>query len=52
MHLIDGTYELFWHFFAVPSAADVNGQEIGAVHGVLTSVLSIKLQDHVSPSNS
>ena len=41
MHLIDGTYELFRHFFAVPSAADVNGQEIGAVRGVLTSVLSI-----------
>ncbi len=41
VHLIDGTYELFRHFFAVPSAADVNGQEIGAVRGVLTSVLSI-----------
>src|SRR5258707_5334738 len=41
VHLIDGTYELFRHFFAVPAAADVNGQEIGAVRGVLTSVLSI-----------
>ncbi len=41
VHLIDGTYELFRHFFALPSAADVNGQEIGAVRGVLTSVLSI-----------
>jgi 5'-3' exonuclease len=41
VHLIDGTYELFRHFFAVPSAADVNGQEIGAVRGVLTSVLSM-----------
>ena len=41
MHLIDGTYELFRHFFAVPAAADVNGQEIGAVRGVLTSVLSM-----------
>src|SRR2546427_12933383 len=41
VHLIDGTYELFRHFFAVPSAADVNGREIGAVRGVLTSVLSI-----------
>jgi len=40
-HLIDGTYELFRHFFAVPAAADVNGQEIGAVRGVLTSVLSM-----------
>ena len=41
VHLIDGTYELFRHFFAVPAAADVNGQEIGAVRGVLHSVLSM-----------
>src|SRR5712675_1129139 len=41
IYLIDGTYELFRHFFAVPSAKDTNGQEIGAVRGVLTSVLSM-----------
>ncbi len=41
VHLIDGTYELFRHFFAVPPAADLNGQEIGAVRGVLNSVLSM-----------
>ena len=41
VHLIDGTYELFRHFFAVPTAADMNGQEIGAVRGVLNSVLSM-----------
>ncbi len=41
VHLIDGTYELFRHFFAVPAMADGNGQEIGAVRGVLTSVLSM-----------
>jgi 5'-3' exonuclease len=41
VHLVDGTYELFRHFFAVPAAADTNGQEIGAVRGVLTSVLSM-----------
>lgn len=41
VHLIDGTYELFRHFFAVPAAADVSGQEIGAVRGVLNSVLSM-----------
>jgi 5'-3' exonuclease len=39
VYLVDGTYELFRHFFAVPSATDVNGQEIGAVRGVLNSVL-------------
>jgi 5'-3' exonuclease len=41
VHLIDGTYELFRHFFAVPAAADVNGQEVGAVRGVLMSVFSM-----------
>jgi 5'-3' exonuclease len=41
VHLIDGTYELFRYFYAVPAAADVNGQEIGAVRGVLGSVLSM-----------
>ncbi len=41
VHLIDGTYELFRHFFAVPASADINGQEVGAVRGVLTSVLSM-----------
>jgi 5'-3' exonuclease len=41
VHLIDGTYELFRHFFALPSAADVNDQEVGAVRGVLASVLSM-----------
>jgi 5'-3' exonuclease len=41
VYLVDGTYELFRHFFAVPAAKDANGQEIGAVRGVLTSVLSM-----------
>lgn len=41
VHLIDGTYELFRYFFAVPSAKDNNGQEIGAVRGVLGSVFSM-----------
>jgi 5'-3' exonuclease len=41
VHLIDGTYELFRHFYAVPSAKDANGQEVAAVRGVLTSVLSM-----------
>jgi 5'-3' exonuclease len=41
VHLIDGTYELFRHFYAVPSAKDVKGREIGAVRGVLRSVLSM-----------
>ncbi len=41
VHLVDGTYELFRHYFAVPSALDQNGREIGAVRGVVTSVLGM-----------
>src|ERR1700740_4547 len=41
IYLIDGTYELFRYFYAVPSAKDTCGQEIGAVRGVLGSVLSL-----------
>lgn len=41
IHLIDGTYELFRHYFALPSATDAKGQEIAATRGVLASVLSL-----------
>jgi 5'-3' exonuclease len=41
LHLIDGTYELFRHFYAVPAAMDAQGREIGAVRAVLRSVLSM-----------
>lgn len=41
VYLLDGTYELFRHYFAVPPARDVDGQEIGAVRGVVSSVLAM-----------
>jgi 5'-3' exonuclease len=41
IYLLDGTYELFRHFFALPSAKDASGQEVAAVRGVLSSVLSM-----------
>ncbi len=41
IHLVDGTYELFRYFYAVPSAKDSGGQEIGAVRGVLGSIFSM-----------
>jgi 5'-3' exonuclease len=41
VHLIDGTYELFRHFYAVPSAIDADGREVGAVRGVIGSVLGM-----------
>src|SRR6201981_479067 len=41
IHLVDGTYELFRHFFGGPAAMDANGQDVGAVRGVLGTVLSM-----------
>ena len=38
IYLIDGTYELFRHFYALPSAKDAKGREIAAVRGVVASV--------------
>ena len=38
VHLIDGTYELFRHFHAVPPARDSNGVEIAAVRAVVGSI--------------
>src|SRR5207237_2264157 len=39
--LIDGTYELFRHYYALPSAHDREGHEVAAVRGVLASVLGM-----------
>ena len=41
VHVIDGTYELFRHFYAVPSARDEDGREVGAVRAVVASVLGM-----------
>jgi 5'-3' exonuclease len=41
IYLVDGTYELFRHYYAVPSARDADGREVGAVRGVLTSILGM-----------
>jgi 5'-3' exonuclease len=41
VHLIDGTYELFRHYYALPSARDKDGREVAAVRGVVASVLGM-----------
>lgn len=41
VHLVDGTYELFRHFFGQPPHAADDGAEVGAVRGVLLSVLGL-----------
>ena len=45
VYLIDGTYELFRHFYALPSTIGVDGQEVGAVRGVVGSVLRMLEED-------
>lgn len=41
VYLVDGTYELFRYFYAVPSARGSDGREVGAVRGVIGSVLGM-----------
>ena len=41
IYLVDGTYELFRHYYALPSARDRDGREVAAVRGVLSSVLGM-----------
>ena len=45
--ILDGTYELFRHFYAVPSVTDSAGHEVGAIRGVLGSVLTM-LEENVT----
>jgi len=42
VHLVDGTYELFRHYYAPrPGHLDPDGVEVGAVRGVVTSVVDL-----------
>jgi 5'-3' exonuclease len=41
VYLVDGTYELFRHYYALPPAKDSDGREVAAVRGVLASVMGM-----------
>src|SRR5271155_3579050 len=41
VHLVDGTYELFRHFFGAPPHRTAEGHEVAAVRGVVGSVLQL-----------
>jgi len=41
VHLVDGTYELFRYYFALPGHLDDDGIEVDAVRGVLGSTLAL-----------
>jgi 5'-3' exonuclease len=38
IHVVDGTYELFRHYYALPPEQDGDGREVAAVRGVLASI--------------
>ena len=38
IYLVDGTYELFRHFYALPTHANEMGEEVAATGGVLNSI--------------
>ena len=41
VHLVDGTYELFRHFFAVPSHKTSEGLEVAATRGVIGTLIRL-----------
>lgn len=41
IHLVDGTYELFRHFYALPPAKNRDGEEVAAVRGVMYSIRAL-----------
>lgn len=41
VHLVDGTYELFRAYFAVPSQRTADGSEIGATRGLIQTLLAL-----------
>jgi 5'-3' exonuclease len=41
VHLIDGTYELFRHYYALPKLRDSAGNEVAAVRGVVASLIGM-----------
>lgn len=41
VHLIDGTYELFRHYYALPKMRDSAGHEVAAVRGVVASLIGM-----------
>ena len=48
VHLLDGTYELFRHYFAVPPRTGSDGREVGAIRGVIESVLQLLSEPDVT----
>jgi len=48
LHLLDATYELFRAFFAMPREAAPDGQEVGAIRGLIGTMLALLRQPEVT----
>ena len=48
VHLVDGTYELFRAFYGVPPAHDAAGHPVGAIRGLLSTLVSLLRERDVS----
>src|SRR5688572_15585692 len=48
VHLVDGTYELFRSFFAMPPAQGLGDREVGAARGLLRSLAALVRQPNVT----
>ena len=48
IHLIDGTYELFRAYYAMPPLQAPDGRPVGAVRGLIRTLLVLLRQDDVS----
>ena len=48
VHLVDGTYELFRAYFALPSISAPDGREVGAVRGLVQTLITLLRQDDVT----
>jgi 5'-3' exonuclease len=48
VHLVDGTYELFRAFFGVPPATDGAGRPVGAIRGLLATLVSLLREREVT----
>jgi 5'-3' exonuclease len=48
IHLVDGTYELFRHYFGAPPKKAPDGRQVGATLGLLRSLLLLLAQPEVT----
>jgi 5'-3' exonuclease len=48
VHLVDGTYEVFRAFYGAPPAHDRSGRPVGALRGLLATLVSLLREDGVT----